>query len=289
MRYTHHGIDLGDGTVVHYAGKPVEGLRGKAAASFVREPFEAFCWDDAPVWRLDPVAPLRRLTPALTIGLAISMIGTGAGEYRLLSSNCEHFATGCQLGLPISFQVKSKSAAVRQSLLFGNIGHVVPLLPFRLLSVAVTSLPLAGSVRAAPDSGDFLTRIELSARMPPDGLCWLAAIWPVPGGGFLSYMPLWAPPRADADAGRGPGYVAVRSVVERAKLDRPWGTGVPWSSSTRWEERCPREVKDDAPLTLWTDLAGRCILREEQGAWHGLTMEVHPVNILFHRFFSAQQ
>jgi hypothetical protein len=96
--YTHHGIYMGDGKVVHYSGLsrgwkfgPVEEIslrefsRGRPVR--VRSPADS---------RFDPTDVVAR---------ARSRIGEGC--YSILSNNCEHFCEWCVCGESRSPQVES--------------------------------------------------------------------------------------------------------------------------------------------------------------------------------------
>ena len=96
--YLHHGIYVGDGNVVHYAGLcyglhggPVEEV---ALACFAR---------GRPVWIQSDVAPT--FDPQETVRRARSRLGED--RYRLLTNNCEHFCEWCLHGTPRSHQVEA--------------------------------------------------------------------------------------------------------------------------------------------------------------------------------------
>ena len=99
--YRHHAVDLGNGTVVHFAGPGKE----KAFVSVRIDTFEDFAGGGT-VWvrvygqRLDPEETVRR---------AGAMIGSTG--YDLISNNCEHLASSCVTGIAESRQVERVSAA----------------------------------------------------------------------------------------------------------------------------------------------------------------------------------
>ena len=111
--FTHHGIELGDGTVAHY-------LEGR---EILRSPLLEFS-------RGQPLAvvsyPEGRCSPnGVTLRRAMGRIGEQ--RYNLLFNNCEHFAHWCKTGRHRSAQVEdwlqtgSRGAgAVVQAL--GNLG-----------------------------------------------------------------------------------------------------------------------------------------------------------------------
>jgi hypothetical protein len=91
--YKHHGIDFGDGTVVHYR-KPSEIIERTSFDTFsrghqvyVREYPVGFCF-----------------IPQVVIERAESRLGEH--KYNLLFNNCEHFATWCKTGISDSKQVR---------------------------------------------------------------------------------------------------------------------------------------------------------------------------------------
>jgi len=91
--YQHHGIDIGDGTVIHYR-KPSEIIEitplpvfSKGNKVYIRQYPQGFYFiDDVVIHRA-----LSRL---------------GENNYNLLFNNCEHFATWCKTGINDSQQVK---------------------------------------------------------------------------------------------------------------------------------------------------------------------------------------
>lgn len=93
-RYSHHGIDCGDGSVIHYAGK-----RG-TTRYVARTSLETFA-DGSPVHvRSYP----SRLGVERTVHNAESRIGSVG--YHLVKNNCEHFAAWCCTGRAASSQVR---------------------------------------------------------------------------------------------------------------------------------------------------------------------------------------
>ena len=95
--YTHHGIDMGDGTVIHFSGEP-SNFRAAVVCRITLEEFlqggEALVVEhDAPV-----------LSPEETARLAESLIG--ARGYHPLRNNCEHFTTYCKTGRKNSPQAR---------------------------------------------------------------------------------------------------------------------------------------------------------------------------------------
>lgn len=91
--YEHHGIDCGDGTVIHYR-KPSETIERTSLATFTRgnyiyikEYLKGFCF-----------------IPDIVVQRAESRLGEQ--KYNLLFNNCEHFATWCKTGINDSKQIR---------------------------------------------------------------------------------------------------------------------------------------------------------------------------------------
>lgn len=89
--YEHHGIDCGDGTVIHYR-KPRETVEKTSLETFSRS--------QKIYIRTYPV----RYIPETTLQRAESRLGER--KYNLLFNNCEHFATWCVTGVSDSRQVR---------------------------------------------------------------------------------------------------------------------------------------------------------------------------------------
>ena len=137
--YNHHGIDYGDGTVIHYTNQP-----RWSQFRIERTPLEEFCHEASlqvrdyaefrrTVAELDMAEQLvtqasQRLNQLLDAlrGLAIDELDfsddaviaraesrLGESSYDLISNNCEHFAAWCKTGISSSSQI---DAIWRQSL-----------------------------------------------------------------------------------------------------------------------------------------------------------------------------
>ena len=142
--YYHHGIDIGDGTIVHFTGEPKR-KRDAAVVRTTREKFVRhgrlevvdYSWvetaaranDDT---RLRPIeealqaesslgsAPklvtvrdlINRINdPDLTIKAALQHVGHT--RYDLFSNNCEHFAVYCKTGIKHSDQIARMTYMMR--------------------------------------------------------------------------------------------------------------------------------------------------------------------------------
>jgi cytochrome c553 len=96
--YLHHGIYVGDGNVVHYAGLAHGLQRGP-----VEEISFALFSRGRPVWMRSNEP--SSFAPQEVIRRARSRVGEDC--YRLLTNNCEHFCEWCLRGEPRSYQVEA--------------------------------------------------------------------------------------------------------------------------------------------------------------------------------------
>ena len=94
--YSHHGIDCGDGTIIHYT---------KSQATISRTSWASFASGmEVFVKRYGNCD-----TPDVVIQRAESRLGENT--YHLFNNNCEHFATWCKTGIRVSEQVRNAGAA----------------------------------------------------------------------------------------------------------------------------------------------------------------------------------
>ena len=105
--YLHHGIYVGDGKVVHYAGLGYGIHRGP-----VEEVPLAHFARGRPVWIQSAAVPY--FDPQETVRRARSRLGEAC--YRLLTNNCEHFCEWCLRGTPRSHQVEALLSQPRRGL-----------------------------------------------------------------------------------------------------------------------------------------------------------------------------
>ncbi len=107
--FQHHGIDMGDGTVIHLA--PISGARialndSTDRFSVRRTTREEFCAGRTPeVRRHADGLPLEQV--ALRAEASLGRTG-----YSLLGGNCEHFASLCAIGKSHSHQIEMAQATV---------------------------------------------------------------------------------------------------------------------------------------------------------------------------------
>jgi hypothetical protein len=91
--YQHHGIDIGDGSVIHYR-KPSEIIEQTS--------FDTFSKGNKVYVRQYPDG--FSFIPEVVVKRSFSRLGEN--KYNLLFNNCEHFASWCKIGISESQQVK---------------------------------------------------------------------------------------------------------------------------------------------------------------------------------------
>lgn len=103
--YVHHGIYVGDGKVVHYAGL-AHGLRRGPVEEISLDRFAGghavYVRSDAP-FEFDRQEVIRRARSRV-----------GEDHYRLLTNNCEHLCEWCLHDRQRSFQVERRLAVPRR-------------------------------------------------------------------------------------------------------------------------------------------------------------------------------
>ena len=125
VTYQHHGIDCGDGYVIHLS----EGRK-----KVVRDTMSRFCSKSkGGVFYIYNHKPGECDVPSVVIQRAMSRLGRDG--YNLLTNNCEHFAFWCKTG-----QTKCKQ-------LEGVVGNAVGTVA--AAGVGVIAVPIVG-IAAAP-------------------------------------------------------------------------------------------------------------------------------------------
>lgn len=95
--YSHHGIDMGDGTVIHFSGEPFR----RNQASICRVTLAEFLAGGRRV-----VVRHRDTERAPGEVAAAAEAALAHQKYSLWRNNCEHFATWCKTGRHRSRQVR---------------------------------------------------------------------------------------------------------------------------------------------------------------------------------------
>jgi Lecithin retinol acyltransferase len=96
LGYTHHGIDCGYGTVIHYTGEVGQKTSAAVRHSSIRE------------FAAGGKVHIKQYGRCHDIQYTLVMAKSRLYEnsYNLIFNNCEHFATWCKTGNHISEQVK---------------------------------------------------------------------------------------------------------------------------------------------------------------------------------------
>lgn len=111
--YWHHGIDCGDGTVIHYTGTPTD-IKNAAVK---HDPIAIFSNGKRP----EVVAYTYAFDAETTITRARSRLGEK--KYNLAFNNCEHFARWCRTGEHESEQVNFVSGVHPTADFFASAGQ----------------------------------------------------------------------------------------------------------------------------------------------------------------------
>jgi hypothetical protein len=131
--YTHHGIYVGAGKVIHYAGL-ARGLRSGPV-----EEISLSCFAAGRHVGVVFGAP-SRFDGREVVRRALSRVGENS--YRLLTNNCEHFCEWCLRGQHRSHQIEACLALPSRAL------HVTQRLIAQLLSLAGRTRLRASRARA---------------------------------------------------------------------------------------------------------------------------------------------
>ena len=91
--YEHHGIDCGDGSVIHYSKAGEATVSRTAQATFAR---------GSPVY---VKSQSTAFIPSVVVARAESRLGEQ--QYDLFFNNCEHFANWCKTGHSECFQISN--------------------------------------------------------------------------------------------------------------------------------------------------------------------------------------
>lgn len=95
--YSHHGIDMGDGTVIHFSGEPFRRKDARVCrvslADFLAGGRLSIVEHRGPVRAPEDVA-------------AAAEVCLSRQDYCLVRNNCEHLATWCKTGRSQSSQVR---------------------------------------------------------------------------------------------------------------------------------------------------------------------------------------
>lgn len=98
--YEHHGIDCGDGTVIHYQ-------KTDDTPTIRRTSMETFAAGSPIYLKAQPVSYITDVV------LERAQSRLGEQQYNLLHNNCEHFATWCKTGRNTSAQIDDAVAGNR--------------------------------------------------------------------------------------------------------------------------------------------------------------------------------
>ena len=103
--YYHHGIYEDDNHVYQYAAKEGSEVSTKNALIIVTDLNTFLKGGIAEAREYNEIELEKLLSKDEIINRAKSLLGTGLGEYNLITNNCEHFSNYCAFGVKESTQV----------------------------------------------------------------------------------------------------------------------------------------------------------------------------------------
>ncbi|MCA1993005.1 MAG: lecithin retinol acyltransferase family protein [Coleofasciculus sp. S288] len=145
--YSHHGIDCGDGTVIHFSKK-----KGRVS----QDTIHSFACGN----RIYTKQGKHRYSPEQVVQRAKSKLGET--EYNLGLNNCEHFATWCHSGQHHSKQV----------------GNFVEPAAVAGLSAALGAIPVTTAAPGLLGLVGITTTVGLGALFPVGAIL---------GGAYIAY------------------------------------------------------------------------------------------------------
>ncbi|MBQ4157855.1 MAG: lecithin retinol acyltransferase family protein [Clostridia bacterium] len=104
--FYHHGLYVGDGNVIHFAGPDSATLTDADKVTVRRDTIDHFAMGrNIEVCLYSPISRLQ-MRPLKKI-LAYAESRLGSGKYDILANNCEHFVNECLFGKAFSNQIDS--------------------------------------------------------------------------------------------------------------------------------------------------------------------------------------
>ena len=104
--YYHHGIYVSDDEVIQYASPSGSEISPRTALIISTSLSEFLKDGEVEVREYDRNELDRLRSKEEIVEFAKSKLGTGLGEYNLVSNNCEHFSNFCAFGVKESNQVE---------------------------------------------------------------------------------------------------------------------------------------------------------------------------------------
>lgn len=146
--YTHHGVDIGNGRVIHYSG--------------FANGFEGGKIELTSMWRFRAGRRLVRIKPESRSGSHPVLRGLtrlGEDEYNLIANNCEHFAEWCANGVHRSHQVDRVRRFMREASKSRYIFAASIFLPFYGRAAALSLGALSKAMDAWVEGRDQSQRL----------------------------------------------------------------------------------------------------------------------------------
>lgn len=157
--FDHHGLYLGDGTVVHFDGEPTDSRPAAVRRTNV-EDFRAGRQASAVgIAELDSIRG-RKMSPLKgNIAALRAMSVVGDEDYNVLARNCEHFAMWALVGVSHSSQTRALGQAARLAALVPGLDEKAAwalLESFVEQDVAIRRRPLAEALPEGDPEGPLI-------------------------------------------------------------------------------------------------------------------------------------
>ncbi|MCA9240366.1 MAG: lecithin retinol acyltransferase family protein [Planctomycetales bacterium] len=202
--YTHHGIDIGDGTVVGFS---------KVDGKVTRVSLEEFCEG-----RTARVLEYAECDPAPEVACR-ALDRVGEKGYHLLENNCEHFATWCKTGRNESAQVRVVQKHIAAAKTKSMVRATAKTLARRSAALGATAVARSATPwLLAADALQLGVEVAACNRGLPPG----RANWAGRGAGLLGSVGIAAAAGGHIGAGIGLGCwlagEAAATAAARASL-----------------------------------------------------------------------
>lgn len=119
--YSHHGIDMGDGTVIHFSGEPLHRQNARICRVSLREFLAGGTLE---------LVRHREAGRTLAASAEAAEAALTDRAYCLWRNNCEHFASWCRTGRHESGQVR-RALRVAGGVAGATLAVIVPLVVAR--------------------------------------------------------------------------------------------------------------------------------------------------------------
>lgn len=161
--YTHHGIYVGNGNVVHYSGFAEMFKKGKIELTSIDD----FMGDAGDLYRVKYPTHCEVYSDDEICERALSRLSEN--NYNLVTNNCEHFATWCVTGVERSEQVENIKKMTTTIIVSANVIRAMHML---YVSTAISAPIVVAGGAALPTiaGGSTISGTGVAAKVALTGL-----------------------------------------------------------------------------------------------------------------------